>query len=185
MIDMEYKESLQKSLARLESLSADKLAQFIFDNNPPPVGWCMDVYIADGELYTSDYYSTGTIIQYEPDVFVVISLNNSQGELDPTEAYDVGTSWDLSDEFVEKYFENYLKDFNTNSHAINIEKMQKYIWEECMTEEEKEEEIQKMTEFYWLGDYDTQNWLQVFLEGTIKEIKQELGEIEKEEGYEY
>jgi len=63
--------------------------------------------------------------------------------------------------------------------------MQKYIWEECMTEEEKEEEIQKMTEFYWLGDYDTQNWLQVFLEGTIKEIKQELGEIEKEEGYEY
>lgn len=54
-----------------------------------------------------------------------------------------------------------------------------------MTEEEKEEEIQKMTEFYWLGDYDTQNWLQVFLEGTIKEIEQELGEIEKEEGYEH
>jgi len=185
MIDMEYKESLQQSLARLESLSADKLAQFIFDNNPPPVGWCMDVYIADGELYTSDYYSTGTIIQYEPDVFVILSLNNSQGELDPTEAYDVGTSWDLSDEFVEKYFENYLKDFNTNSHAINIEKMQKYIWEECMTEEEKEEEIQKMTEFYWLSDYDTQDWLQVFLEGTIKEIKQKLGEIEKEEGYEH
>jgi len=63
--------------------------------------------------------------------------------------------------------------------------MQKYIWEECMTEEEKEEEIQKMTEFYWLGDYDNQNWLQVFLEGTIEEIKQKLGEIEKEEGYEH
>jgi len=63
--------------------------------------------------------------------------------------------------------------------------MQKYIWEECMTEEEKEEEIQKMTEFYWLSDYDTHNWLQVFLEGTIEEIKQKLGEIEKEEGYEY
>jgi len=63
--------------------------------------------------------------------------------------------------------------------------MQKYIWEECMTEEEKEEEIQKMTEFYWLSDYDTHDWLQVFLEGTIKEIKQKLGEIEKEEGYEH
>jgi len=89
---MEYKESLQKSLARLESLSADKLAQFIFDNNPPPVVVYGRLY-ADGELYTSDYYSTGTIIQYDPDVFVIISLNNSQGELDPTEAYDVGTSW--------------------------------------------------------------------------------------------
>jgi len=42
-----------------------------------------------------------------------------------------------------------------------------------------------MTEFYWLSDYDTHNWLQVFLEGTIKEIKQKLGEIEKEEGYEH
>jgi len=57
----------------------------------------------------SDYYSTGTIIQYDPDVFVIISLNNSQVELDPTEAYDVGTSWDLSDDLIEKNFENYLK----------------------------------------------------------------------------
>jgi len=184
MIDMEYKDSLQKSLAKLESLSADKLAQFIFDSNPPPVGWCMDVYIADGELYASDYYSTGTIIQYEPDVFVILSLDNRRGELDPTEAYDVGISWDLSDEFVEKYRDRFPRD-------LRRDELQYRIWTECMTEEEKEEEIQKMTEFYWLSDYDTHNWLEESIKETIREIEKELEEIEKEEerqkeeGYEY
>ena len=84
-----------------------------------------------------------------------------------------------------------MKEFNTDGRTINIEKMQKYIWEECMTEEEKEEEIQKMTEFYWLSDYDTHNWLEESIKETIREIEKELEEIEKEEerqkeeGYEY
>jgi len=185
MIDIEYKNSLQRSLAKLERLSVDEFARFILNNNPPPVGWWMDVYVVDGELCVSDYYSTSTAIKYEPDVCVIMSLDNSRGELDPAKAYDIGTSWDLSDKFIEKYFGNYLEQFNVDNSNINIEKMQKYIWETCMTKEEKEEEIQKMTEFYWLNDEDNRDWLQECIKQATREIERELEEIEKEEGYEY
>jgi hypothetical protein len=181
MIDRKYKDSVERSLARMENLSAGELAKFIFENDPPPVGWCMDVYIADGELYTSDYYSTGTIIQYEPDVFVILSLDNRQGDLDPTEAYDIGTNWLLSDKFIEKYRDQYLKAFNLSTDNINEEEMHRYIWEECMTEEEQEEEIQKMTEFYWLGDDNTWSWLQWYIEDATKKIENELERIEEQE----
>jgi len=114
-----------------------------------------------------------------------MSLDNRRGELEPTKAYDIGTSWDLSDKFIEKYFGNYLEKFNSDRSDINIEKMQKYIWNNCMTKEEKEEEIQKMTEFYWLNDKDNRDWLQECIKQATREIERELEEIKRREGYEY
>ncbi len=63
----------------------------------------MDVYVVDGDLCASDHYSNGLAVKYEPDVCIIMSLDNRRGELDPVKAYDIGTSWDLSDKFVEKY----------------------------------------------------------------------------------
>lgn len=125
MIDRGYRNSLVETLDTLEDLDAGKLAQSII-NNPPPRSWCMDVYIADGDLYASDYYSTGTTIKYEPDVFMIACFDNRQGDIDPTKTYDIGTSWQLSDKFIKKYHDQYLKEISgtKNINEIYEEDMQ-------------------------------------------------------------
>lgn len=64
-------ESLQRSLEVLNNLNGVDLARMIWEQGPPPVGWGMDVYIRNGEIYFTDYYTVGTIIEYEPDVVVI------------------------------------------------------------------------------------------------------------------
>lgn len=197
IIDRKYKDSLERSLARMENLSVAELANFILENNPPPVGWCMDIYVANGELHASGHYTTGTVFQYEPDVFIIASPDNRQGNFDPTKTYNIGTNWLLSNKFIEKYRDRYLGTFNEegiykyisgewtsidfSAEDINIEKMHKYIWEACMTKEEKEEEMRRMTKFRWLSNKDTLDWLGWCIEDTIRKIKEELEKIKEQE----
>ena len=84
---MEVTESLKNSLEALNNLSAGHLAHKIFTYGPPPVGWAMDVYIRNGEIYFSDYYTGGTVIEYEPDEVLIATLDNTHGTLEPDENY--------------------------------------------------------------------------------------------------
>ena len=74
-------ESLQRSLEVLNNLNGADLASMIWEQGPPPVGWAMDIYMSNGEIYFTDYYTAGTIIEYEPDVVVIARLDNRLGWL--------------------------------------------------------------------------------------------------------
>lgn len=175
----EHVRSLSESLKKLMELKEDELAEMIVKEGPPPIGFCMDVYIKNGEIKFTDYYTTGTIMEFEPDEFVIVGLDNRQGGLDPTDIYDVGANWDLSEKFIEKYFNTYLKEFGVDPEDVDDKEMQEYIWEECMTEEEKEEEIQEMVKYFWLGEIDNLKWLCDCIEETIQEIEDELSEYKQ------
>jgi len=108
---MEVTESLKNSLEALNNLSAGHLAHKIFTYGLPPVGWCLDVYMRNGEIYFSDYYTGGTVIEYGPDEVLTATLDNTHGDLEPDENYTVGDTWELPEEIIEKYRDRFPQRF--------------------------------------------------------------------------
>ena len=165
-------ESLQRSLEVLNNLNGVDLARMIWEQGPPPVGWAMDVYMSNGEIYFSDYYTVGTIIEYEPDVVVIATLDNRLRRWDPVEVYTVGYTWELSDELIDKYrgyFEEDLPDYV----------LQYRIWTELAKPEEQDKEYSRMLDWLWHGEYATLEWLNEGIVDAISEIEARL--LEKEE----
>ncbi len=171
---MEVTESLKNSLEALNNLSAGHLAHKIFTYGLPPVGWCLDVYMRNGEIYFSDYYTGGTAIKYEPDEVLIATLDNTHGDLEPDENYAVGDTWELREEIIEKYRDRFPRD-------LRRDELQYRIWTECMDLSEKEEEYQRMADFFWHGEYETFAWLGDRIEEAINEIEARLAEGVREE----
>jgi len=103
MSNNELQESLKRTLEALNELDAETLADMIYKWGPPPAGWALDVYMRNGKVLFTDYYSAGTLLAYEPDEIVITTIDNTQRDWDPTEVYTVGDTWELSDELVDKY----------------------------------------------------------------------------------
>ena len=168
---MEVTESLKNSLEALNNLSAGHLAHKIFTYGLPPVGWCLDVYMRNGEIYFSDYYTGGTVIEYGPDEVLTATLDNTHGDLEPDENYTVGDTWELPEEIIEKYRDRFPRD-------LRRDELQYRIWTECMDLSEKEEEYQRMADFFWHYEYEcfiTFAWLGDRIEEAINEIEARLG----------
>ena len=165
-------ESLQRSLEVLNNLNGADLARMIWEQGPPPVGWAMDVYMSNGEIYFSEYYTYGTIIEYEPDIVVIATLDNRHREWDPTRMYTIGDTWELSDELINKYrgyFEEDLPDYV----------LQYRIWTELAKPEEQNKEYARMLDWLWHGEYETLEWLYGCIVDAISEIEARL--LEEEE----
>jgi len=162
-------ESLQRSLEVLNNLNVGDLASMIWEQGPPPIGWAMDVYIRNGEIYFTDYYTTGTTIEYGPDEVLITTLDNTQGELDPTEVYTVGDTWLLPEEIIQKYSDQC-------SPEMRRDELENFIWDMCMTEEEKKAEVLRMLEYFALYEIETLNRLQDCIDDAIKEIQTRLKE---------
>lgn len=114
MSNNELQESLKRTLEALNELDAETLADMIYKWGPPPAGWALDVYMRNGKVLFTDYYSAGTLLAYEPDEIVITTIDNTQRDWDPTEVYTVGDTWELSDELMDKYrgyFEEDLPDY--------------------------------------------------------------------------
>ena len=132
------------------------------------MGWCLDVYIRNGEISFTDYYTTGTTIEYEPDEVLIATLDNTHGDLEPDENYTVGDTWELREEIIKKYRDRFPSD-------LRRDELQYRIWTECMDLSEKEEEYLRMADFFWHGEYETFAWLGDRIEEAINEIEARLG----------
>lgn len=165
-------ESLQRSLEVLNNLNGVDLARMIWEQGPPPVGWAMDVYMSNGEIYFSDYYTVGTIIEYEPDVVVIATIDNRLRRWDPVVVYTVGYSWALSDELMDKYRDYFEED-------LPEWWLQYRIWTELAKPEEQDKEYARMLDWLWHGEHATLEWLYECIVDAISEIEARL--LEKEE----
>jgi len=59
MSNNELQESLKRTLEALNELDAETLADMIYKWGPPPAGWALDVYMRNGKVLFTDYYSAG------------------------------------------------------------------------------------------------------------------------------
>lgn len=137
-----------KSKEALENNEID-LSEFILQKGLPPAGWYYDIYVYDGKLHATDCITTGTSIDYAVDEYVIYTVDNRDGELDPFAFYTIGDTWVLSEEIVEKYTKLHPE---LKEEYEDDADLQSVIWEEYMTDDEKEAEWGKAFEYIFTGD---------------------------------
>jgi len=172
MSNNELQESLKRTLEALNELDAETLADMIYKWGPPPAGWALDVYMRNGKVLFTDYYSAGTLLAYEPDEIVITTIDNTQRDWDPAEVYTVGDTWELSDELMDKYrgyFEEDLPDYE----------LQHRIWTELANPEEQDKEYARMLDWLWHGDDDTYAYLQESVDKATEEARRRLSELKE------